>query len=71
MHYSIDQNKPLCYSCKYYITIFGAHRGGVYCQYCYPQILYHFVNICPYYENDSNKIHKRMYNLEDYPKLIY
>ena len=70
MVYSLDKSEFLCPKCSYYITFYGAHRGGVYCQQDYPEILWHLQNKCPYFKFDDAKKHKQLFDLIDYPKLL-
>ena len=69
MNYSIDDF--LCDKCLYQITIFGAHRGGVYCQQgdC-PEILWSYATKCPYFKFDNHEKHKQLFKLTEYPKLL-
>lgn len=70
MIYSLDEDF-LCSKCKYQIELYGAHRGGVYCQYGgYPKILWHYVTKCPYFKFDNHNKHKQLFELKEYPKLL-
>ena len=69
MTYSLDKDY-LCNKCKYQIELYGAHRGGVYCQQDYPEILWNYVTKCPYFKFDNHKKHEQLFDLVDYPKLL-
>ena len=70
MTYSLDKDF-LCDKCAYQIELYGAHRGGVYCQQgdC-PEILWNYVTKCPYFKFDNHKKHKQLFDLIEYPKLL-
>ena len=69
MKYAIDGY--LCESCKHRIALFGAHRGGVYCQGGDKPIMLHFYrNECNFYEHDGGDVIKCKFPLHEYPKLL-
>ena len=70
MIYTIDSKDFLCPKCKYQIELYGAHRGGVYCQQDYPEILWHYATKCPYFKFDEHKKHEQLFDLVYYPELL-
>ena len=71
MVYSLSNEELLCGKCKFQIAIFGAHRGGVYCQQgdC-PETLWNYVTKCPYFKHDKGQNHERLFDLKSYPRLL-
>lgn len=71
MVYSLSNEDLLCSKCKFQIAIFGAHRGGVYCQSNgNAKILWHYVTKCFYFKHDKGQNHERLFDLESYPRLL-
>jgi hypothetical protein len=58
-----------CQECKHYIAIFGAHRGGVYCQFGYPRVLYNLRG-CEHFEECRGDKQVAKYPPEEYPGLL-
>ncbi len=71
MFYSLNKDEPLCPRCKYEIEFYGAHRGGVYCQYGdTPEIIWRFCTRCGLFKYDNGEKHQKLFDLIDYPKLL-
>lgn len=71
MVYSLSDKELLCDKCKFQIAIFGAHKGGTYCQSNgFAKILWHYVTKCPYFKYDKGQRHERLFDLESYPRLL-
>lgn len=71
MFYSLDPRCTLCKTCSLQIALFGAHRGGVYCQAPdKPCIIGIQVTSCSRYCFDHGERHKQMFDIDLYPGLL-
>lgn len=63
--------KKCCKNCEHYIEIFGAHRGGVYCQVGYrPTIVTNINHSCSRFIPRSEGPHKMKFEAVSYPNLL-